>query len=172
MHFGDWENAAKELTLASGAIVIAGCFSEKNENLALKFINKLKVFGAILFSITIISYSIDHFLYATEAADYVPSWVPHHIFWIYFTGIALLGSGIAIILKIKIRLVASLLGAMIFIWFIILHVPYVIASSSSDRAGETTSALLALGYSGIAFVIAGTAEKKTDHKFKSASSPP
>jgi len=36
-----------------------------------------------------------------EAADYVPSWIPNHLFWIYFAGIALIGSGIAIILKIK-----------------------------------------------------------------------
>jgi hypothetical protein len=26
MHFGEWENAAKELALASGALVIAGLF--------------------------------------------------------------------------------------------------------------------------------------------------
>jgi uncharacterized membrane protein len=159
MIFGDWENAAKELTLASGAFVIAGCSSEKNENFYLGVLNKLAPFGALLFSITIISYGVDHFLYAKEAADYVPSWVPYHLFWIYFAGIALLGSGIAIILKIKIRLIATLLGTMIFIWFIILHIPYVISSSSSNRAGETASAFLALAYSGIAFVIAGDSRK-------------
>ena len=32
MHLVDWENAEKELALAGGAFVIAGCFSEKNEN--------------------------------------------------------------------------------------------------------------------------------------------
>jgi uncharacterized membrane protein len=160
MHFADWENAAKELALCSGAFVIAGCFSEKNENSFAVFFGKLTSFGAIFFSITVISFGIDHFLYAKEAADYVPSWVPNHIFWLYLTGTALIGSGIAIILKIKARLAATLLGSMIFIWFIILHIPYVMASSVADRAGEITSAFLALAYSGIAFVIAGAAEKK------------
>jgi hypothetical protein len=48
---------------------------------------------------------------------------------------------------------------MIFTWFIILHVPKVIAAPFADRAGEITSAFLALAYSGIAFVIAGAAKK-------------
>lgn len=163
MHFGDWENAAKELALASGAFVIAGCFPEKNENRLIRSLNKLVPFGAILFSITIISFSIDHFLYATDAADYVPSWIPFHLFWIYFCGIALLGSGIAIILKIKPGLIAALLGSMIFMWFIVLHIPRVIASPVPDIGSEVTSAFLALAYSGIAFVIAGSTKKKEEN---------
>jgi hypothetical protein len=89
----------------------------------------------------------------------VPSWIPNHIFWIYFAGAALLGSGIAIILKIRTGLIAALLGMMIFIWFIILHIPKVIAAPVADRADEITSAFLALAYCGIAFVIAGAAKK-------------
>jgi len=160
MHFGEWENAAKELALASGAFVIAGRFSTKNENALIRSMTKLIPLGAILFSITIISFGIDHFLFAKEASDYVPSWVPNHLFWMYFTGSALLGSGIAIILKFKPRLIATLLGAMIFIWFIILHIPRVIASPSAYMGAEIASAFLALAYCGIAFVIAGDAKKR------------
>ncbi len=162
MHFGDWENAAKELALAGGAFVIAGCFPEKNESPLTRFLGKLIPFGAALFPITIISFSIDHFLYAKEAQGYVPSWIPYHLFWMYFAGAALLGSGIAIILKIRTGLIAALLGAMIFIWFISLHIPRVIASPVADLGGEVTSAILALAYSGTAFVIAGTATKASN----------
>ncbi len=155
MHFGDWENAAKELALSGGALVIAGCYTEKTEKPLTRFMGKLSSFGAILFSITIISFGIDHFLFAKEAADYVPSWVPYHLFWMYFTGTALIGSGLAIILKIKSGLMATLLGTMIFTWLIILHIPRVIVSPSAYLGSEVTSALIALAYSGIAFVIAG-----------------
>jgi uncharacterized membrane protein len=147
MHFGEWENAAKELALAGGAFVVAGSFSRR-----------LMPLGAILFSITVISFGIDHFLFAREASDYIPSWIPNHLFWMYFTGSALLGSGIAIILKIRPRLFAALLGAMIFVWFIILHVPRVITSPLAYIGSEVTSAFLALAYCGIAFVIAGSAK--------------
>ena len=157
---GEWENAEKELALSSGAFVIASCFPGKNENFLSRSLGKLIPFGAIFFSITMISFGFDHFLYAKEAADYVPSWIPNHLFWIYLAGIALIGSGIAIILKIKPRLIAALLGTMIFIWFIILHVPRVIASPFADIGDEITSALLALAYSGIAFVIAGATKRR------------
>ena len=160
MHFAEWENAEKELALAGGAFVIASCFSEKSENSIDRFWGKLMPFGAILFSIPIISFGILHLLFTKEASTLVPLWVPYPIFWTFLAGIALIGSGVAIILKIKPGLIAALLGAMIFIWFIILHIPRVIVSPSADRGDEIVSAFLALAYSGIAFVIAGAAKKK------------
>lgn len=160
MHFGDWENAAKELALSGGAFVIAGIFSRKNINTLTKFLSKLIPYGAILFSITIISFGIDHYIFAKEAAGYVPSWVPYHLFWMYFTGTALIGSGLAIIFKIRAGLAATLLGTMIFTWFIILHIPRVIASPTAYIGSEITSASIALAYSGIAFVIAGITKRQ------------
>jgi len=160
IHFGAWENAAKELSLAGGAFVIASRYFVNKESLLNRFLSKIISTGAILFSITIISFGIDHFLFAKEAADYVPSWVPYHLFWMYFTGTALIGSGLAVIFKIKVRQIASLLGIMIFIWFAILHIPRVVFSPSADLGSEIASACLALAYSGIAFVIAGGATKK------------
>ena len=148
MHFGNWENAAKELALSGGAFVIAGRGSKK-----------LLSFGAAIYSLTIISFGIDHFLFAKEAADYIPSWIPFHLFWMYFCGLALLGSGIAILLKIKPGLAATLLGTMIFIWVIILHIPRAITYPVDNKTGEITSACIALAYCGIAFVIAGAAKK-------------
>lgn len=155
MHLRQWENAEKELAFSSGAFVIAGCFSEKNENLLYRSLRKLIPIGPVLFSIAIISFGILHLLYAKDVADYVPSWVPARLFWAYFCGAALISSGLAIILKIKPGLIAALLGTMIFIWVIILHIPRVIASPIANLGSEVTSAFIALAYSGTAFVIAG-----------------
>jgi len=159
LHLEEWENAEKELAIAGGAFVIAGCFSERNKKHHPRFLGKQITFGAILFAITLISFGILHFLEAEGASTLVPSWIPSHLFWIYVCGIALIGSGISIIFKIKTGLIASLLGAMIFTWFILLHIPRVIEAADADVGDEVTSAFLALAYSGIAFVIAGTAVK-------------
>jgi len=155
MHFGDWENSAKELALAGGAFVIAGSFSQNSEQSLFKFLSKLIPSGVIIFSLTIISFGIDHFLYATGAADYVPYWVPFHLFWVYLGGVGLLASGIAIVIKVIPRLAATLLGSMIFIWFAILHIPRIIVSPTAYLGSEIASACLALAYCGVAFVIAG-----------------
>ena len=157
---GEWENAAKELTLAGGAFVIAGCFTAKNEDKLTRFLSKLVRFGAILFAITMMYYGILHFLFAKEAATMIPVWIPGHMFWMYFCGIALFGSGVAIILNISTRVIAALLGTMIFIWFIALHIPRVVAAATADLPGEITSAFFAFAYSGIAFVVSGSAGRK------------
>jgi uncharacterized membrane protein len=149
MQFGQWENAAKELALAGGAFVIAG-----------RTLRKVYNFGRIVYALTIISFSIDHFIYGKDAADYIPSWIPYHVFWIYFAGVALLAAGIGILLKIRLRLAAALLGAMIFIWVIILHIPKAIANPADNQTGEVTSGLIALAYCGIALVIAGVGNSR------------
>ena len=166
MHLGEWENAQKELALAGGAFVIAGCFSAKKENALFKLLSKLIPLGAILFSIMMICFGINHFLYTKGVADYTPSWVPDRIFWAYFAGSALIGSGIGITFNIRRGLCAALLGLMIFIWFIILHIPKAIASPYADMGGEVISAFLALAYSGTAFVIAGSGKKNEKRGYR------
>jgi hypothetical protein len=159
MQFLEWDNAEKELALSSGAFIIAGCFSEKGENPLFRFLMKLIPLGHIIFSFTMISFGFLHLLYGEGVLEYAPAWVPRHLFWAYFPGIVLISSGFAIMLNIKRSLMAALLGVMIFTWFIVLHIPKVIASPVVV-GGELTSAFLALAYSGIAFVIAGVSKKQ------------
>jgi uncharacterized membrane protein len=112
-----------------------------------------------MYGLMIIGFSALHFVYAKEASDYIPSWIPWHLFWMYFCGAALLGSGISIVFKIRADLFATLLGLMIFIWFVSLHIPKMFTAAPADRAGEITSAFLALAYSGTAFMIEGRVKK-------------
>ena len=155
---GSWTHALKELAFSGGAFVIAGSYSPaatiRPESRLIKLLEKLIPFGRVFFSITMIAFGIDHFLYSEFVAGLVPAWIPDHIFWTYFAGAALIGSGVAIIAKIKLKIVASLLGTMIFLWFIFLHIPRGIADPYGDRGNEMTSVIQSFGFSGVAFVIA------------------
>jgi uncharacterized membrane protein len=150
-----WENAEKELDLACGAFIVAGCFAESDNTSIAKFLSKLIPIAPILFGITILCYGIIHFQHADAVADYVPAWVPARLFWAYFAGAALIASGVAIILKRKWELAGLMLGIMIFIWFAVLHVPRVVTAEAAYLPSEISSAMLALSYSGIAFMISG-----------------
>ena len=154
--FGEWENAEKDLSLSGGALVIAGYFAGKNETVIRNFLPKLIRIGAVFFAIPIICFGTYHFLYPNDVSTMVPLWIPQPIFWTYFAGTALIGSGIAIIFKIRHGVFAALLGLMIFIWFMSIHLPAIFTSPHAYLKGEITSACLALAYSGAAFVIAGT----------------
>lgn len=155
MHLGEWDNAEKELALSAGAFIIAGNYSQQNEKFRPRLLPMLAPFGVILFALIITTFGIDHFLYAKDVAEYIPSWISNRLFWAYLAGTALLGSGLAITLNIARQLAATLLGTMILIWVIILHVPKAIAENLANMGSEITSTLIALAYSGIAFVIAG-----------------
>jgi uncharacterized membrane protein YphA (DoxX/SURF4 family) len=141
---GAWENSIKELALAGGAFVMIG-----------------RKTGCIIFSCCILFFGAMHFIYAHEAADYISDWIPIHIFWMYLTGTALVGSSLAILFNIKRRLCALLLAIMIFIWVLMLHIPKSLAAPFAENAGEVTSGFLALAYCGTALVIAR--RQKNDH---------
>lgn len=158
-HLGLWTNPLKELALSGGALVTAGSLpgdkmrSEKNNFFAI--IEKLIPAGRVFFSITMISFGIDHFLYLEFVASLVPSWIPNHNFWSYFAGVALIGSGVSIIFNILRREVGILLAIMLFIWLVILHIPRAVTFDHyADKGNEITSVFECLGFCGIAIMIA------------------
>ncbi len=163
-HLGIWAEASKALAMCGGAFVVAGSFiKEKTDSSKLISIQeKLIPLGPIFFSITMIEFGIDHFLYADGISTLVPAWMPGPIFCTYLAGALLVGSGIAVIFKIKLKLVAMLQGIMIFIWLLILHIPRAIADPYSVNGNEVLSSFDALAFSGIAFIIAFMEDYKNE----------
>jgi uncharacterized membrane protein YphA (DoxX/SURF4 family) len=155
---GVWTNPLKELALSGSAFLVAvsfpGTAAVHAQSALIRSLEKLIPAGRIFFSAMLICFGIDHFLYTGFVSVLVPAWIPGPVFWTYFSGVALAGSGLAILLRIKIRLVAILLGIMIFCWLILLHIPRAIADPYGDKGNEVTSVFEALAFSGIALVIA------------------
>ncbi|HEY5747404.1 MAG TPA: hypothetical protein VIU12_15100 [Chryseolinea sp.] len=166
-HLGVWGDVGKTLAFCGGAFVVAGSFPQDQTTpgfLALP--EKLIPFGRILFSTTMIMFGFDHFFYVDFISTMVPGWIPGHFFWTYVTGAALIGSGAAIVLKIKLKLVSLLLSLMIFLWFILLHIPGAIADPVVDHGNLVLSAADALGFSGTALMIAlTTAQQSRANRF-------
>ncbi|MBA4054820.1 MAG: hypothetical protein C0490_08925 [Marivirga sp.] len=154
-HLALWTNALKELALSGGAFVMAGSFIEdiSRKSGAVRFLEKFNPLGSVFFSITMISFGIMHFMYSEFVSSLVPDWFPDHLFWTYFSAVALICSGVSIILKIRTGAVAILLSIMLLLWVILLHVPRAIASPFEARGNELSSVFDALAFCGIAFVI-------------------
>jgi uncharacterized membrane protein YphA (DoxX/SURF4 family) len=165
-HLGVWTDALKELAFSGGAWVVAGSIGKSifpNQPISFlkSFADKLLPWGRIFFSVTMISFGIDHFYYTKTVADLVPSWFGIPVFWTYLGGVALIGSGIAIVLKIYIKPVSLLLAAMLFCWFVFLHIPRAIADPFINNGNEIVSAFDALVFCGISLMIANTNNDKS-----------
>lgn len=163
-HLGVWGDVGKTLAFCGGAFVVAGSFLHERQTQTtsgfLSLPEKLIPWGRIFFATTMIMFGFDHFFYVEFISTMVPGWIPGHFFWTYVTGAALIGSGVAIVLKIKIKLVSLLLSLMIFLWFVLLHIPGAIANPAVDHGNLVLSAADALGFSGTALMIAFTTKTK------------
>ena len=149
-HLGIWDNSLKELALAGGALTVAASFT------ASATIRRCvpAVIGRICFCSTMIAFGIAHFLYLPFVAQLVPRWMPDHELWASIGGIALISSGLCILLDIQRRKIATLLGLMLLLWVFMVHLPHAVAQPVVDRGNELASAFDALAFSGTSFLIA------------------
>jgi len=162
LHFlAGWSDALKILALSGGALVVAGSLTHPvAAHKPGSLLSNLIPLGRFFFAIDILLAGIMHFFYAPFVAMLVPAWLPWHLFWGYLAGVALIAIALGIILNIQLKFAANLLGAIIFIWLITLHIPRAIADPVSGNGNEIVSVFEALGFSGIAFLIAENAKGK------------
>jgi uncharacterized membrane protein YphA (DoxX/SURF4 family) len=150
-----WADAFTALTLAGGAWITAMSLGDGLSLTPTGFFERILPIGRFFFAIMLIVFGVDHFLYTAFVATLVPAWIPGHIFWTYFAGVALIAGGVGMLVRFTARLASLMVGIMIFLWFLILHIPRAIADPHSGLGGEWTSVFEALAFSGIAFMLAG-----------------
>jgi uncharacterized membrane protein len=146
---GPWTSGAEMLCIAGGALVLAGALERTpRSRVALEI-------GRNLYGAPLIVFGIQHFMYARFVATLVPSWIPGQYFWAIFVGVAFISASAAIMSGKFAWLASMLLGIMFASWFLILHLPRVVAKLHDGN--EWTSAFVALAMSGCALVLAGAA---------------
>jgi uncharacterized membrane protein len=150
-----WSAAIEESAFVGASFIMADSYSLHSDHSGItRWLGKLAPYGRVFFSIMLIGYGADHFVYTKFVSEMVPSFIPGHYFWTYFTGTALIGAGVAIILKIKLRLVASLLGVMFFLWLVLLHIHRAMIDPVGNDGLELARVFVIFGFIGIAFLLA------------------
>jgi uncharacterized membrane protein len=160
-----WFGAGEALAYSGGAFVMAGSFSDSSfssdkKNSFELLLERFIPVGRIFYSVLIILFGFSHFVFTDFVSTMVPKWIGSPLFWTYFVGGALIGAGIAIILKIWIKPIALLLATMLFLFFILFHVPDAIANPSVGGGNEIVRAFVALLFCGVALVIALDTQQK------------
>jgi uncharacterized membrane protein len=146
-------NLGKALALFGGTLIIFSLQSNPDEKTFSRTSNALVNTGSICLGIFFIIAGVQHFIFAEFVTYLVPVWIPGKLFWTYFAGVALLLAGTGLMFP-KTRSWASFSsGLMIFIWFLILHIPR--AAAAGFDANEWTAVVEAFTFSGIAFILAG-----------------
>jgi uncharacterized membrane protein len=89
---------------------------------------------------------VQHFLFADFVKFLVPRWIPFDLFWTYAAGVALIISGLSLIFRVQVKWIAYGAGWMVFLWFLVLHIPRGIAERN---ANELTAVCESLAVSAI-----------------------
>jgi putative oxidoreductase len=78
-----------------------------------------------IFAVVMATFGILHFVYGQGMTSMVPAWMPFEpIYWVYFTGAALIAYGIAVLINNKYQKIAGyLLAVMFFLFVILVHMP-------------------------------------------------
>jgi hypothetical protein len=110
--------------------------------------------GRLLFAATLPVFALLHFVYAASFANLIPAWIPFHLFWIYFFGVAFVAAAVSLVTGIAARLAATLLALTFLLWVPILHLPRCFVNLYDGD--EWTSLLVALACGGSAWIMAAT----------------
>jgi uncharacterized membrane protein len=102
-----------------------------------------------IYGVAIIPFGIAHFQYIEHTASMVPSWLPAHVAWVYFTGAAFITAGVAVLIGVCARLAAALSALQMGLFLVLVWVPAVVTRPlNSFQRGEVlvTWVLAAAGW--------------------------
>ena len=150
----EWTSGFVALAMCGVAWVLANASPLDERETADPFLRLGRYFSAVAFA----AFGIQHFVYARFAAGLGPPWFPGRPFWAYLTGVAFVAAGAAIVRGKKARVAATLLGTIIFLFFLLLHIPRI--TTQLHNPGPWTSGFEVLALCGGALVLANTLPKE------------
>jgi hypothetical protein len=114
--------------------------------------------GAVVFGIAMTAFAVQSFVFpdGVFGLSPFPSWLPAPRIWSCLGGLALLASGLGLVLGKSIRGAAAASGVVLGLWLLLLHLPRVL--TSLHDGGRWTTACETLALCSAAWVLAGAVQ--------------
>jgi uncharacterized membrane protein len=131
----------------------AGVFILRKEIRAARGWDKLITLGCVFIAVPLAIFAPEHFHGPVFVQSMVPSWMPGHLFWVYFVGCSLLAAATSITVRKFVRLSSTLLGSMFFLFVCMIYLPSALVHFKDRFAW--TYALRDLSFAAGAWALAG-----------------
>jgi uncharacterized membrane protein len=134
--------------------LIVGAWEARPEVSRARGLDKLVALGPLFLALPLAVFGAFHFVATNVVSKLVPAWMPWHLFWAYFVGVALLAAATSIALRRHVRLSSTLLGLMHFSFIVLLHAPA--AARSPGNRLAWTILLREVAFAGGAWALAAS----------------
>jgi uncharacterized membrane protein len=132
---------------------IIGLIKIRPELLQEHGVDKIMPFGRLFFAIPMAVFGSEHFTVTAAIAAMVPRWIPAHTFWVYLVGLGFLCAGLSIVVLIKARLAAALVGMTMYIFVCVIDLPAALANPHNRFSWALALRELAFGSGAFAFAM-------------------
>jgi uncharacterized membrane protein len=141
---------------AAGVLLfVIGLWAAKDDLARARGLDKFVALSNLSFAIPLAVFGALHLADVAFVIGGVPSYMPWHLFWAYFVGVALLAASLSIATKIQVRWSGLLLGIMWLLFVAMLDIPGALAAPK-DRFGWTL-AIREMCFAGGGWALAGSA---------------
>src|SRR5262249_34440000 len=117
-------------------------------------IDKIVALTPLCFAIPLAVFGAEHLSSPQSLLALVPSYMPWRMFWVYFVGFALVAASLSIATKRQARWSGLLLGAMMFLFVAMLHLPGAVTAGGRI---PWTIVVREMSFGGAGWVLAGIA---------------
>jgi uncharacterized membrane protein YphA (DoxX/SURF4 family) len=147
-HFVFW------LWFAGSTFLIAGLVAVRKELITARGLDKLIALGPVFVAAPLATFAAEHFVDARLIMQLVPVWMPAHLFWTYFVGCALISAATSLVAMRFVRLSATLLGVMFFLFVLMMDLPFAVGHPGNRLAWNFV--LRESAFAGGAWALAGS----------------
>ena len=94
------------------------------------FVRSKKTFRVLqlFFGACLIPIGLSHLFYVKATTDFVPTWLPYRVGWVYLTGVGQIACGLGVLLSILPRVAAFIEAAMIGSFTVLVWIPRILAA--------------------------------------------
>jgi uncharacterized membrane protein len=152
--FFEFSRTAFSMTAAALALLVVGVLAAKNDVVQARGLGKIVALTHLCFAIPLAIFGAEHISAGAFMAGMVPSYVPWHLFWIYFIGLALIAASLSIAAKVLVRWSGLLFGVLMFMFVAMIHLPGALATGGRI---PWTIVFREMSFGGGGWVLAGVA---------------